>query len=251
MISIPGSVAAITSVFLGYPFDTTKTRLQTNQYNSAISGLKSTVKTEGVFALYRGVSVPLIMLGFKRGYQFKIFETYKGTYGPWLAGMMAGLSGSIIGCPMQVIKVHMQSTDKILYKNPIECVKDIYTTHGIKGYYQGFRYSVGRDLLFGTFYLGLYDTLKNAFPNNSLGHFFAGGISSSLVWGLCFPIDTFKTNAQTPNGITTVDFLKTRIKTHGIQILWKGVTPALVRIFPVSACSMVMYEWVKKLLGEK
>lgn len=245
VFSLAGSAAAITSVMLGYPFDTVKTRLQTGIMDSSYRGLVSAVKKDGFGILYKGVSAPLITLSIKRGYQYNAFETLnKYTSNAWISGAIAGGTGTVISCPMQVIKTNMQSGE---FNNVQNCLRYIHHNYGWKGLYRGFIPNMSKDVLFATLYLGSYDTLRTRFPDNPMGHFFAGGIASTITWSLLFPVDTIKINSQYTHSNITI--LKERVNTHGYRVLWKGVTPALLRIFPVSACSMVVYEYTKNLLN--
>jgi len=244
IFSFAGSAAAVTSVLLGYPFDTIKTRLQTGLLESTYRGLITTVQNDGFKVLYKGVLAPLIILAVKRGYQYSAFETINSkTSNPWISGAIAGGSGTIISCPMQILKTNMQSGK---FVNIQICLKYVHRTYGWKGFYRGFIPNLTKDILFATMYLGTYDTLRNKFPNNPTGHFLSGGIASALTWSILFPFDTFKINSQYTN--SNMQILKERIHTQGYRTLWKGLAPALLRIFPVSACSMVVYEYTKKLL---
>jgi len=65
--SVGGAVAGMSQVLVGHPFDTLKVRLQTldhSSHPSAIRVLKTIIKQEGFLALYKGVSSPLLGIGF-------------------------------------------------------------------------------------------------------------------------------------------------------------------------------------------
>ncbi|KAI9481157.1 MAG: hypothetical protein EXX96DRAFT_447319, partial [Benjaminiella poitrasii] len=51
---IAASAAAIVGVVSGYPFDSIKTRLQTQNYDSISSCIKRTYKDEGIRGFFRG-----------------------------------------------------------------------------------------------------------------------------------------------------------------------------------------------------
>lgn len=100
---IPGAVAGLTSAILGYPFDTIKTRMQVNNYGNSKNIFFNTIKNVGFFSLYRGISAPLITTTLKHSYQYYLFEEMKKRqFNPYISGSIAGISGSIIGCPMHV-----------------------------------------------------------------------------------------------------------------------------------------------------
>ncbi|KAI9257422.1 mitochondrial carrier protein-domain-containing protein [Sporodiniella umbellata] len=54
---IAASSAAIVGVISGYPFDSVKTRLQTQHYNSITACVKQTYKEEGVRGFFRGIII--------------------------------------------------------------------------------------------------------------------------------------------------------------------------------------------------
>ena len=98
--------------------------------------------------------------------------------------------------------------------------------------------------------LGTYGHLRNNLPQTSFSYFMAGGISSVITWSILFPIDSLRTNIisnKSDNGI--LSNLKILLKNQNIGRLWTGLTPVLLRIFPVSALSMLTYESTRKLLS--
>ena len=154
---------------------------------------------------------------------------------------------------MHVLKSQMQSTTKIENKNTINLIKKIYRNEGLTGFYRGFYINLFKDMLFGGFYLGNYTYLKiylpkiihqNSYNNISedqrkIIHFLSGGISSVFTWFIFIPIDHFETAIQTKRG---VKYVFDKVNNNNIKILWRGSIPILLRIFPVSAFSMLSYE---------
>ena len=58
---LAGGAAGIGAVLAGHPFDTLKVRLQTsNQYKGLADCFRQTVAKDGLLALYRGMSAPLV-----------------------------------------------------------------------------------------------------------------------------------------------------------------------------------------------
>ena len=251
---LPGALAGLSSVILGYPFDTLKTRMQVNNYGSSNSILKDIIKKEGITTLYRGLSLPLITNTTKRSYQYYLFDYLNNKdLNPYVSGALAGISGSIIGCPMHVLKANMQSTTKTKFKNIYSLIQFVYKKYGWKGFYKGFNINLFKDSLYGGFYLGNYVLLKEKLPKivfnetydksnenqKKITHFFSGGLSAVFIWGIFIPIDHIETAIQTNRGIK---YIKEKVKNNNILILWRGSFPILLRIFPVSAISMLIYE---------
>jgi len=241
---IPGALSGLTSVLGGYPFDTIKTRSQINN-GSSRNILINMIKNEGTLSIYRGVMSPLLTITIKRSYQYYLFDTLKEyNYNPFLAGGLAGLSGSLIGCPMHVLKAQMQATDKTKFKNTFQLSKYIFKNEGFLGFYRGFYINTCKDFIFGASYLGTYTNLKEYFKkyidNDKLIHFLSGGSAATITWGCFIPIDHFETAIQTKRGSK---YVFDKIKNQGITVLWRGSLPILLRIFPVSAISMTVYEF--------
>ena len=241
---LPGALAGITSVILGYPFDTIKTRVQTRMYKGTFNCLRHTVQKEGMKALYRGAAMPLVALTVKRGILYSLYEKIKITHSHFIAGAVIGGIGTVISCPIHVIKSQMQNSKKTKYKNVMDCIKHISKIDGFPGFYRGFKINLIKDIIFSTSYWGLYGSIRDNFSNNHYTNFLAGGISSIIVWSIFFPLDTIKVAIQTKKGKKHV---KNIIKESGIFGLWKGASPVLLRVFPVSACSMVVYEHSKNI----
>jgi len=244
---LPGVAQGITITVVGHPLDTIKTRLQSGMYPTMVTCVNNTIKNEGMFGLYRGVSVPMISHVIKRSYQFPIFNHLRSDFNVpiYLAGAMAGVSGTIIGNPLQVIKVNIQSTKKDKYKNAFDFVKQHYKKKGLRGFYKGFRITLLKDMTFGGSFYGNYTLIKNALPDKPYSHFFAGGITHSINWLLFIPIDYTKTQIQKSEGKLTIkDVVTKTVKDGGYKRLWRGIVPAITRIFPVSGCGMMAYEFV-------
>ena len=247
---IPGAVSTTISVMAGYPIDSIKTRMQTGMYPNFSRCIIETAKNEGISGFYRGVQMPFATLVVKRSIQFRIYEEAKKHTNVWLSGTIASLI-SPISNPMHVIKVRMQDSNKDKYKNMTACVKDIYATSGVKGFFKGTGINLTKDILFGTIYLGSYGTFKRFLDiNEFLGskeirNFVAGGTAGSLAWAILMPVDFAKTAYQSGRG---KEFVIDQVKQNGIRRLWKGGIPTVARIFPINAMAMMSYEYVKNLI---
>ena len=245
---IPGALSTSTSVILGYPIDTIKTRMQTGMHNNFFSCLSSTAKNEGISGFYRGVSMPFATLLVKRTLQFRIYEEAKKHTNSWLAGTCASIV-SPISNPMHVIKVRMQNSKYDKYKSMSSCVYDIYKTNGVKGFFKGTPVNLVKDVSFGTLYLGSYGTLKKHLDTNfsqynkEMRNFIAGGTAGSLSWLVLMPIDFVKTAYQSGAGKL---YVTSQLKQNGMKALWKGVIPTVGRIFPINAAAMTIYEFAKE-----
>ncbi|KAJ2660141.1 hypothetical protein IWW48_003088 [Coemansia sp. RSA 1200] len=128
--------AAIVGMLVGYPFDSLKTRMQTNHYPSILACAQRSIAEEGISGLYRGFLPPLLTASVAKSLSFSFFEKTKlwlRHHDPYAdkksvlripdfqrktAGsiaLTAGLSGAVAGamiaalcCPLELVKVQMQ-----------------------------------------------------------------------------------------------------------------------------------------------
>lgn len=185
---VAGVFSGIAKLSVGHPFDTVKVRLQTtdsSRFSGPLQCLLQTVRNEGFLGLYKGASPPLVgwmfmdsvMLGSLTVYRRLLSEhvfhvqplgmdavasspgasptgyTSLPSFGHGIAGIMAGSTVSFIAAPVEHVKARLQiqyaaqKADR-LYAGPIDCIRKIYTHHGIRGLYHG----LSATLLFRTFF---------------------------------------------------------------------------------------------------
>jgi len=130
-----GFVAGIARAIISQPFDTVKTIMQTGKYPNSINCLKEIVKNNGVNYLYKGLTFPLIGNSFIVGTHFHIYNTYKDKMPALCVGSLAGLCGSLIANPVELVRIKMQMSikNKKNYKNSFICMKNIIEYSGHKG----------------------------------------------------------------------------------------------------------------------
>ena len=247
---IPGASMGIVKIIIGYPFDTIKTNVQTNTNISYYKEISTLVKNRNIFSLYRGCFMPLNTAFVKRGLQLAIFEDLNKNYSSFYAGLCSGTITSIISNPMNIVKVKMQTNNKQKYKNTFDCIKQIYNNDGLKGFNKGFTINIVRDSLFSSFFLGSYgyfrSYLKNYGYDNSISYSICGTISSITTWSILIPFDTVRTVIQTSEKNNKIEKL-TELKKKPL-LLWRGLTPMLIRAIPINIFNMVLYENIKNMI---
>ena len=75
---VAGGVQGVLSTACGHPFDLIKARMQTGMYKNGLDCFVSTVKNEGITALYRGGLAPMLSHVLKRPIQYPVLN-------PWLS----------------------------------------------------------------------------------------------------------------------------------------------------------------------
>ncbi|EAS34788.3 mitochondrial carrier protein [Coccidioides immitis RS] len=234
---VAGVFSGIAKLSVGHPFDTIKVRLQTTQstrFKGPLDCLLQTLRNEGVTALYKGATPPLmgwmvmdsVMLGSLTLYRRLLFEhvfsnqrlrtiiplASKDTpdrlpaFGHGIAGIMAGSTVSFIAAPVEHVKARLQiqyAADKKqrLYSGPVDCTRKILRHHGIRGLYHG----LCSTLLFRSFFFfwwGTYDIFSRVMQKYTklsapAINFWAGGLSAQVFWITSYPSDVVKQRIMT------------------------------------------------------
>ncbi|KAI8341402.1 mitochondrial carrier domain-containing protein [Chlamydoabsidia padenii] len=122
---IAASSAAVVGVLAGYPFDSVKTRLQTQHYDSMGACIKQTYKEEGFRGFFRGILPPLITVSIIKSISFSVYEESKAfcktrypymkqdTLGSTMAvstlgGFTSGAFIAALSCPFELVKIQKQ-----------------------------------------------------------------------------------------------------------------------------------------------
>lgn len=289
---LPGAAQGTCSVALGHPFDTVKTRLQARGPQSAaaqhrcfrtLSTMVAMLRQEGVRSVYRGVVPPLIMIAAKRSVQLTLFDyLLSAQHVPqatassllvraksqlrgngFVSGAIAGGAGTIVGCPLHVVKIQTQNSTKASTENAFTCAVSIFRIEGFAGFYRGWQHHLVKDVLFASMYLGSYNHIKQRHdvlefilgPTLSSGEtictkesrvrinqFLSGSLASMLTWTVLFPVDAVKTCVQARRASTLSGVY---VALGGCRGMYQGLGAALTRAGPVSGCAMLSYETVK------
>ncbi|KAG1219509.1 hypothetical protein G6F35_007431 [Rhizopus arrhizus] len=166
----------------------------------------------------------------------------------FLAGMGAGIISSFVTCPMELVKVQLQNQTSVT-KGPLNCLKKMYITGGIRYCFKGMVPTMIRELSFGPYFL-TYEILSRSLKDQS--HelsgpkvILAGGTAGIFAWCSTYFADVVKTRIQSEpqryKGM--IDCLKRSYYEEGWRIFFKGLTPTIVRAFPSNAATFAAYTW--------
>jgi solute carrier family 25 carnitine/acylcarnitine transporter 20/29 len=251
---ITGTIYGATSVIVGQPFDTIKTKMQAQkEFMGKIQMLPAMQKVwreEGLRGFYRGSLPPFFGSVAFRSLQFSCFEmvyTYlegnpsmtkpiPNSFGLQprviLGGLAAALVRSIIENPFEYAKVKRQTLQPWHFK-------DLY-----KGFWPLCLRTSGMMTSFFIF----VDILKRntrAYESTA-GRFLMGGLAASMAWVLIWPLENVKNVVQAETkdvGKTSFDKLMYVWRNFGLMGLYRGMLPGLVGIFFRNGCSMVAMQW--------
>ncbi|XP_052005127.1 solute carrier family 25 member 48-like isoform X3 [Xyrauchen texanus] len=179
------AITGASSVVVGHPLDTVKTRLQAGKgYNNTLHCVVTIYKKETVTGFFKGLSFPLasitlynsVVFGFFSNTQ-RLISRYR--YGDGrhpssllditVASMLTGLVSVGVGAPVDLVKIRLQmQTQPVLsenfnlarngsvplrsmgiqsmYRGPLHCISTILQNEGIQGLYRGAGAMILRDV---------------------------------------------------------------------------------------------------------
>ncbi|ETN24905.1 hypothetical protein PPTG_01071 [Phytophthora nicotianae INRA-310] len=286
---VSGTMGGGCEAFVGYPLETVKARMQTQQNNSrAFTGpfdcLKKSLQDGGVASLYRGASPQIFRSAMSASIMFGLMGQYRYFYSKTLfdnpdyaliaAGVSTGFTEGMLYTPFEVIKVRMQTLyggTKTRISN-WQCVRDVYSRNGVGGLYRGFWPTAGREMWGNATYFMAYETTKdlllNRFVHNVPGLSpeaanlrtyqsiaFSGGCAGFMYWLVVFPVDTVKSVLQAdrldkPRFNGIADCCRQLYAEGGPTRFYRGITPSLLRAFPANAVTFVAFEKTMSFLNQ-
>ncbi|KAI8062646.1 mitochondrial carrier domain-containing protein [Gongronella butleri] len=272
-----GTIGGWAQVVVGHSFDTIKVRMQTQPsppiYKNGIDCFQQLVRAEGFKGLYRGVTSPLAGIGLCNAVVFMSNGAFRrmlqggedrpltlGEVG--LAGALAGSVMSFFNCPIELLKVKLQTQDpkgvigangklEPPFKGVVDCGVRTVRAHGLGGIYRGLGITILRDFPSYGLYFITYEGLKRTFqslkknPEDGLTTadlLMAGGFAGLAAWIPAFPQDVIKSRVQDDPRIKNSREALRIVLRSGTKGLLNGIGPALARAFPANAATFFAYE---------
>ncbi|KAH6565057.1 hypothetical protein BASA50_009947 [Batrachochytrium salamandrivorans] len=268
-------------VLAGHPLDTIKVRLQTQvshgpnrRYTGVWSCFRSIVREEKVQGLFKGMASPLVGVALINSILFGVYGSAlrcvaKDMEAPTVldifwAGSISGFVNGFFSSPMELVKIRLQNQDKStaqLYKGPIDCLRKIITTGGIRGLYKGLGTTIVRETPSYGAYFASYELMtrlvlpKDADPTEpSARLLFAGGMAGVVGWLSTYPVDVVKTRLQSIEEAKTgkyrnlINGFRVIAREEGIRVFFSGLGATAIRAFPTNAATFYVVVWMKNLL---
>ncbi|GJJ14214.1 hypothetical protein Clacol_008476 [Clathrus columnatus] len=237
------------NVAVGHSFDTIKTRLQCappGTYKGALDCLRQTIRNESIFALYKGATPPPWSLrsGFQLTFGSSVsafvatpMELLKGTY-PTDTFRPILTTDYTATVNLQLQRQRAVSDRK--FKGPIDCARQVIKANGVTGLWRG----LGGSLAFRR---TPYEM------STGTANFISGGLASFLFWFTAIPSDNVKNRIMSSDfnvkGLSPISVAKDIYRTTGFRGFYAGLTPTVLRAFPVNASALFVYEGILRLLG--
>ncbi|KAI8048973.1 mitochondrial carrier domain-containing protein [Syncephalis plumigaleata] len=215
-----GVASGVSKLVIGHPFDTLKVRLQTEGGAGRFTGLTdclmSTIRKEGVFALYKGATPPLIgwmfmdaiMLGSLSNYRLLLQKGDK-------TRPLSIKQHAIAGCATRV------------YTGPIDCARKLIHNNGVFGLWKGLGLTMAFRSFFGAFW-GSYELysiqLRRRGYDKNVVSFIAGGLAANTYWTLAFPVDVVKNRWMTQPDVKPQRYPNVMTCIRDVYQVGKGTT---------------------------
>jgi len=269
-----GGVASCAAAMVSHPFDLAKVRLQTAT-GASRSGMLMTmfsiVTKEGPTALYAGLSASLLRQATYSTVRFGVYDKLKTAMAtrnqkPGLVQMLvcssiAGALGGACGNAGDVVNVRMQNDGQLPvaqrrnYRNALDGVIRMIREEGVRSLMTGVGPNVNRAILMTGSQLVSYDVFKDLLLDtiglkDGVGVHFGSSLLAGLVaTTVCSPIDVIKTrimSASSAQGTSVLGAMKDMIRNEGILSLFKGWTPAFIRLGPHTIVTFMVLEQLKQ-----
>ncbi|KAK9488291.1 mitochondrial carrier domain-containing protein [Lipomyces starkeyi] len=282
-----GTCGGFAQVLVGQPFDTTKVRLQSSPpgtYTGGIDVVQKLVKTEGPLAFYKGTLTPLVGVGACVSVQFGVFEGMKRffskqnisngkteglTYAQYyFAGSISGLANSILACPIEHIRIRLQTQTASApkqFSGPMDVIRKVQQSSGITGIFRGLtptllREGHGMGVYFLTYeYLVNRDMATNKIERKDIPGWrlcVYGGCAGYGVWLSAYPFDVIKSKMQTDSidatkrqFNSTIDCARKTLQASGVKGFFRGFVPTILRAAPVNASTFYAFELAMRAIG--
>ena len=256
-----GVMYGTTSVAVGHPIDTIKTKMQAQsgfESRGMIRTFLTTVQSQGIRGLYRGALPPLFGSGIFRSTQFAVFEaSYTYLNNPFcrleipftggiqvrvlVSGILASTSRAVIETPLEYVKVSGQTQQS--WK-----LKHVYTGFGVT-----WCRTIG---LMCTYFILVDSGRRHApelFSSSVLGPFLMSGVAATLGWWVVWPLEYMKSQVQGRYGEreTVLRRMRRVVRERGgFFALYRGLWPGTLRSFIANGTSMIVMQKAQRKVTE-
>ena len=236
-------------------------------FDGTLDAFTKIAKVEGITGLWGGLSPTLVLqvpstVIFLTTYEQLKARFVKNSTNPDKYDLMMLSTSSIVArtcavlavSPLELIRTKMQS-QKMGFKDVKKAVAITLKSEGLTGLWKGIGASMFRDVTFSAIYLPLYEYLRPRKPHSDdLSHFrnifLASLISGGTAGLITLPADVIKIRFQLGLGetgiqMTTTQFVKEILSSHGFRGLFNGLVPRLLKVSPGCAIVMTTYEYCK------
>lgn len=280
---ILGGCAGMSATVCVQPLDLVKNRMQMSGVGASASGyrnsfhaLSSIIASEGVFAVYSGLSAGLLRQATystcRLGIYTSLFEHFSGPDGQMPnfltklgIAMTSGIIGSFVGTPSEVCLIRMTSDGRLPvgerrnYTNVFNALLRIFREEGLTALWRGAVPTMGRAAVVNGAQLASYSQAKqyiigSGYLSDGIAAHFTSSMFSGFVTSVfSLPVDITKTRIQNmriidgkPEYRNMLDVFSRVIRNEGFFALWKGFTPYFLRLGPHTVLTFIFLEQMSR-----
>ncbi|KAI9458359.1 mitochondrial carrier [Lactarius psammicola] len=280
---LAGTVAGVSGLVVGFPFDTVKYRFQNPapnvQYRSTFHALTTITREERLRGLFKGISSPLASAPVLNGLLFATYRSSsKSKHGrtttdnksPRSArssspAQAAALASTLLTTPIELIKTQQQMQQQRLSTHGLARVASartvaahIFRAGGVRALYRGLSATILRDVGgFGMYFYGYEGTLRLFAPiphddpleeTLALAHRSWAGLlfagGAAGVLGRAYKHIFPLGDATATVGSGTWSTARAMYVESGSRVFWRGLAPTLVRAVPVNMAVFGTFEGI-------
>ena len=204
--------------------------------------------------------------------RFGLYEPFKRLLGEedasktelwkkFASGALAGIVGSALANPTDVLKVRMQAAEGPR-RSMGQHIKEVLADGGPAAFYRGVSATIIRAAILNATKLAAYDETKYMLKRNKIMeegmglHFVASMFAGVMVAATTSPVDLLRTRIMNqPKGVVhyngMLDCLQKVVKAEGIMVLYKGFTPQWMRFGPFTVIQFMIWEKMRVMAGMK
>merc|ERR1719391_593366 len=270
-------------------------------FNGTFDAIVKISRLEGISSLWSGLSPTLVLAIPTTVTYFTMYEQLKvmidqmrrkhsadtNSHSPsWVsltAGGLARWFAVTIVNPLELTRTKMQS-QKMPWSQVTRCLRDLVSTQGVRGLWNGYTATLLRDVPFSALYWPLYEQCKaimNLYTSNRdsfLVNFGSGAVAGSVASTVTLPFDVIKTIKQIEMGEkdimgvkpgthrrsvpiykkvssgrsrSNMTIAKEWVREQGPKGLFAGLVPRLLKVAPACAIMISSYEFCKGFFKQK
>eukprot|EP00842_Homolaphlyctis_polyrhiza_P005538 jgi/Hompol1/5986/HPOL_000151-RA len=272
-----GAFAGITEHIVTYPFDNIKTRMQfitstssAQIYSTIAQSVARVHSTEGLGALWRGVSSVVLGAGPSHALYFAAYEQMKSVFRRFdttehkhfahaSAGVFATIAHDGFATPFDVIKQRMQISNA--HRGLVSTAMHTLRTEGIGAFYVSFPTTLTMSIPYQCIQFTTYEYMRKTLnPSGSYdpkSHILAGAFAGAAASAITNPLDVAKTLLQT-RGLATdsalrqvsglADAFRVIYRVNGLAGFARGMQARIIANAPATAICWTTYEFLKMII---
>lgn len=246
-------------------------------FTGTLDALIKISRSEGITSLWSGLPPTLLMAIPATVIYFTVYDRLRVNLWAWCKAEQQPLwipvfCGAAARCiatttisPLELVRTKMQSK-KLSYWEVATAIKQLVKHNGPFSLWRGVEPTLIRDIPFSSIYWATYECMKQHFNQKKPSLQFslvAGATAGSIAAIATLPFDVVKTHRQIDLGERdlmdphakrtsgegspkTKDILKKVYRQFGVQGLYSGIVPRVIKVAPSCAIMISCYEYGKQ-----